>query len=70
MMSEDADVSSGDIWLADDLVDNKDLELMDATSQALDYDIGKVRAFVVALLQGVDDRIAASKVNEVLIGSE
>ena len=70
MMSEDADVSSGDIWLADELVDNKDLELMDATSQALDYDIGKVRAFVVALLQGVDDRIAASKVNEVLIGSE
>ncbi len=70
MMSEDADVSSGDIWLADDLVDNKDLELMDSTSQALDYDIGKVRAFVVALLQGVDDRIAASKVNEVLIGSE
>jgi|TARA_Y100000310_G_scaffold131705_1_gene130837 hypothetical protein len=70
MMSEDADVSSGDIWLADDLVDNKDLELMDSTSQALDYDIGKVRAFVVALLQAVDDRIAASKVNEVLIGSE
>ena len=59
-----------EVWLPDDLTDNKDLDLVSLTSSSLDYEIGKVRAFVVALLQDVNDHQAAAKVNDVLVASE
>ena len=40
------------------------------TSSSLDYDIDKTRAFVVALLTDVNDHIAATQVNDVLLGVE
>jgi hypothetical protein len=59
-----------DLWLANDLTDTIDIELVSMTSSSLDYDIDKVRAFVVALLEDVNDHQAAAKVNDVLIASE
>ncbi len=59
-----------DLWLANDLTDTIDIELVSITSSSLDYDIDKVRAFVVALLEDVNDHQAAAKVNDVLIASE
>ena len=59
-----------EIWLPDDLTDNKDLDLVSLTSSSLDYEIGKVRAFVVALLTDVNDHQAAAKVNDVLVSAE
>ena len=59
-----------DLWLAYDLTDTIDIELVSMTSCSLDYDIDKVRAFVVALLEDVNDHQAAAKVNDVLIASE
>ena len=50
-----------DLWLPDDLTDDKDLDLVSLTSSSLDYEIGKVRAFVVALLQDVNDSPGRSK---------
>ena len=49
-----------DLWLPDDLTDDKDLELVSLASSSLNYEIGKVRAFVVALLQDVNDSQAAA----------
>ena len=59
-----------DLWLANDLTDTIDIELVSMTSSSLDYDIDKIRAFVVALLEDVNDHQAAAKVNDVLIASE
>ena len=59
-----------DLWLPDDLTDDKDLDLVSLASSSLDYEIGKVRAFVVALLQDVNDHQAAAKVNDILVGAE
>jgi len=59
-----------EVWLPDDLTDDKDLDLVSLTSSSLDYEIGKVRAFVVALLTDVNDQQAAAKVNDVLVASE
>ena len=59
-----------EVWLPDDLTNDKDLDLVSLTSSSLDYEIGKVRAFVVALLQDVNDHQAAAKVNDVLVASE
>ena len=39
-------------------------------SSSLNYEIGKVRAFVVALLQDVNDSQAAAKVNDILVSAE
>ena len=37
------------IWLANDLTADTDLDLVSLVSSSLNYDINKVRAFVVAL---------------------
>ena len=47
-----------------------DLDLVKLTSSSLEYDINKVRAFVVALLTDVNDHQAAAKVNDVLLSAE
>ena len=59
-----------EVWLPDDLTNDKDLDLVSLTSSSLDYEIGKVRAFVVALLTDVNDQQAAAKVNDVLVSAE
>ena len=59
------------IWLANDLaVSDADMDLVTLVSNSLNYDINKVRAFVVALLDDVNDHVAATQVNDVLISSE
>jgi hypothetical protein len=58
------------IWLADELTTDIDLDLVSLVSSSLAYDVNKVRAFVVALLEDVNDHTAAEKVNDVLIASE
>ncbi|MDP7297695.1 MAG: hypothetical protein QGF92_09675 [Gammaproteobacteria bacterium] len=58
------------IWLADELTTDIDLDLVSLVSSSLAYDVNKVRAFVVALLEDVNDHAAAEKVNDVLIASE
>ena len=58
------------IWLADELTTDIDLDLVSLVSSSLTYDVNKVRAFVVALLEDVNDHGAAAKVNDVLIASE
>ena len=45
-------------------------DLVSQVSSSLDYDIDKVRAFVVALLEDVNDHAAAEKVNDILLGAE
>ena len=57
-------------WLADDLTAHTDLALVTLVGSTLDYNINKTRAFVVALLEDVNDHIAAIKVNDVLMASE
>ena len=47
-----------------------DWDLVSQVSSSLDYDIDKVRAFVVALLEDVNDHTAAEKVNDILLGVE
>ena len=59
-----------EVWLPDDLTNDKDLDLVSLTSSSLDYEIGKVRAFVVALLQDVNDHQAAAKVYDILVSAE
>ena len=59
------------IWLADELAgSDADMDLVTLVSNSLNYDINKVRAFVVALLEDVNDHVAATQVNDVLIASE
>ena len=58
------------IWLAAELTADADLELVSLVSSSLDYEIDRVRAFVVALLDDVNDHVAATQVNDVLISSE
>ena len=58
------------IWLADELTEDIDWDLVTLVSNSLNYDINKVRAFVVALLEDVNDHAAATQVNDVLIASE
>ena len=41
------------IWLADELTTDIDLDLVSLVSSSLTYDVNKVRAFVVALLEDV-----------------
>ena len=47
-----------------------DWDLVSQVSRSLDYDIDKVRAFVVALLEDVNDHTAATQVNDILLGAE
>ena len=56
-------------WLADEMTD-EDNALVTMVSISLDYNIDKTRAFVVALLEDVNDHNAASQVNDVLLGAE
>jgi len=58
------------IWLADELTADADLELVSLVSSSLDYEIDRVRAFVVALLEEVNDHTAAIQVNDVLMAAE
>ena len=53
-----------------DLSADADWDMVTQVSSSLDYDIDKVRAFVVALLEDVNDHDAAAKVNDVLLGVE
>ena len=59
-----------DVWLPDELTIDTDLDLISLVTSSLVYDISKVRAFAVAILEDVNDHIAASKVNDILVGSE
>ena len=59
-----------DIWLPEQLTADIDLDLIPTVSRSLEYEISKVRAFVVAVLEDVYDHEAAAKVNDVLIASE
>lgn len=61
---------SEDVWLPSGLTDDMDLDLVTLASSSLEYDIDKVRAFVVALLTDVNDHQAAAKVNDVLLSAE
>ena len=45
-------------------------DLVSQVNSSLDYDIDKARAFVVALLEDVNDHAAAEKVNDILLGAE
>ena len=47
-----------------------DWDMVSQVNSSLDYDIDKVRAFVVALLEDVNDHTAAEKVNDILLGVE
>ena len=47
-----------------------DWDLVSQVNSSLDYDINKARAFVVALLEDVNDHTAAEKVNDILLGVE
>ena len=53
-------------WLADDLVSEEDRDLVSLVVHSLNFDISKVRAFAVAVLEEVDDNEAAVQVNELL----
>ena len=58
------------IWLPTDELEDFDLDLVSQVSNSMNYDINKTRAFVVALLEDVNDHTAAIQVNDVLIASE
>ena len=59
-----------EVWLPDELTADTEWDLVTLVADSLVSDIGKVRAFVVALLQDVDDRQAAIKVNDILVATE
>ena len=61
---------SEDTWLANDLTTPSDLDLVTLVGSSLEWNIDKARAFVVALLEDVNDHTAAEKVNDVLMASE
>jgi len=58
------------IWLADEITADIDCDLVTLVSNSFNYDINKVRAFVVALLEDVNDHTAAIQVNDVLMVAE
>lgn len=58
------------IWLADEMTADIDCDLVTLVSNSFNYDINKVRAFVVALLEDVNDHSAAIQVNDVLMVAE
>ena len=58
---------SEEVWLPDELTADADWDLVSQVSSSLTYDINKVRAFVVALLEDVNDHTAADKVNDILV---
>ena len=58
------------IWLADEITADIDCDLVTLVSNSFNYDINKVRAFVVALLEDVNDHSAAIQVNDALMVAE
>ena len=62
--------SEMNVWLASELTDDADVDLVNLVSSSLVYDIDKVRAFTVDLLTNVNDHSAAAQVNDVLLGVE
>jgi len=58
------------IWLADEMTADIDCDLVTLVSNSFNYDINKVRAFVVALLEDVNDHSAAIQVNDALMVAE
>ena len=62
--------SEMNVWLASELTDDADVDLVNLVSSSLVYDIDKVRAFTVALLTNVNDHSEAAQVNDVLLGVE
>ena len=57
-------------WLANDLTLPADLDLVSLVGSSLEWKIDKTRAFVVALLEDVNDHKAAESVNKVLLSVE
>ena len=53
-------------WMPDDLVLEEEKDLISLVAHSLNFDISKARAFVVAVLQEVDDLEAAVQINELL----
>ena len=53
-------------WMPDDLVLEEDRDLVSLVAHSFNFDISKVRAFAVAVLEEVDDNEAAVQVNELL----
>ena len=53
-------------WLPDDLVADEDKDLVSVVTRKLEWDIPKIRALVVAVLEDANDSDAAVQVNELL----
>ena len=53
-------------WLPDDLVADEDKDLVSVVTRELEWDIPKIRALVVAVLEDANDSDAAVQVNELL----
>ena len=53
-------------WMPDDLVLEEEKDLISLVAHSLNFDITKMRAFAVAVLEAVDDNEAAVQVNELL----
>ena len=53
-------------WLPDDLVADEDKDLVSVVTRELEWDITKIRALVVAVLEDANDSDAAVQVNELL----
>ena len=53
-------------WLPDDLVADEDKDLVSVVTRELEWDITKIRALVVAVLEDANDSDAAVQVNALL----
>ena len=53
-------------WLPDDLVADEDKDLVSVVTRELEWDITKIRALVVAVLEDANDSDAAVQVNDLL----
>ena len=53
-------------WLPDHLVADEDKDLVSVVTRELEWDIPKIRALVVAVLEDANDSDAAVQVNELL----
>jgi len=57
-------------WLANNLTLPADLDLVSSVGSSLEWNIDKTRAFVVALLEDVNDHRAAESVNKLLLSAK
>ena len=53
-------------WLPDDLVADEDKDLVSVVTREREWDIPKIRALVVSVLEDANDSDAAVDVNELL----